>query len=57
MDNRSDRDLLICLEVKLKELQKAFENHLVHHFRYTLLAWSLALGAIITMAIALVKVL
>ena len=57
MDDRSDRDLLICLEVKLKELQKDFENHLIHHFRYSIMAWGVALGAIVTMAIALIKVL
>lgn len=57
MDNRNDHDILICLEVKLKELQVHFQNHLSHHFRYNLLAWSVAAGAIVTLAIALVKVL
>lgn len=57
MDDRNDHDILICLEVKLKELKIDFENHLIHHFRYSIMAWGVALGAIVTLAIALVKVL
>ena len=53
MDNRNDHDILICLEVKLKELKNDFENHLVHHFRYSIMAWGIALTAIVTLAIAL----
>jgi len=53
----SDHDILIELKVILEELKRDFDNHLQHHFRYTLLAWSVALGAIITLAIALIKVL
>ena len=55
MDNRSDHDILICLEVKLKELKKDFENHLEHHFRYNVLAWTITLGALITAFFALIK--
>lgn len=50
-------DLLIEMNTILKELKKDFDNHLVHHFRYNILAWSVALGAIVTLAIALIKVL
>jgi len=57
MDDRNDHDILICLEVKLKELKADFENHLIHHFRYSIMAWGVALGAIVTLAIALIKVL
>ncbi len=53
----NDHDLLIEAVTILKELKVDFDNHLSHHFRYTLLACSVALGAIITLAIALIKVL
>lgn len=53
----NDHDLLIEAITILKELKTDFENHLVHHFRYSLLAWGVALSAIITLAIALIKVL
>ena len=53
----SDHDLLVEVNTILKELKVDFDNHLQHHFRYTLLACSVALGAIITLAIALIKVL
>ena len=54
---RSDHDLLVEVNTILKELKKDFDNHLIHHFRYSLLAWGVALSAIITLAIALIKVL
>jgi len=57
MSNNNDHDILIRMEVILKELKVDFDNHLVHHFRYTLLACGVALSAIVTMAIALIKVL
>jgi hypothetical protein len=53
----NDHDLLVEVNTILKELKRDFENHLIHHFRYSILAWSVALGAIITLAIALIKVL
>jgi len=55
MKEQSDHDLLICIDVKLKTLTKHFENHLSHHFRYNILAWTIALGAIVTLAIALLS--
>ena len=54
---RSDHDLLIRIDVRTEKIEKWCSNHDVHHFRYTILAWSVALGAIITLAIALIKVL
>jgi len=53
----NDHDLLVEVNTILKELKVDFDNHLVHHFRYSLLAWGVALSAIITLAIALIKVL
>lgn len=57
MSDRGDHDLLIEINTTLKELKVDFDNHLVHHFRYNILAWSIAAGAIVTLAIALIKVL
>lgn len=56
-ETRSDHDLLVEVNTILKELKVDFDNHLVHHFRYNLLAWGVALSAIVTLAIALIKVL
>ena len=53
----NDHDLLVEVNTILKELKVDFDNHLVHHFRYNLLAWGVALSAIVTLAIALIKVL
>ena len=56
MEDR-DHDILIEVKVICNELKKDFENHLTHHFRYTLVACGIALTALVTMAIALIKVL
>lgn len=53
----NDHDLLIEVHTILRELKVDFDNHLCHHYRYTMLASSVALGAIVTLAIALIKVL
>lgn len=53
----NDHDLLVEVNTILKELKKDFDNHLVHHYRYAMLISSVALGAIVTLAIALIKVL
>ena len=53
----SDHDLLIESVTILKELKVDFDNHLSHHFRYSMLACGVALSAIVTLAIALIKVL
>ncbi len=52
-----DHDLLIEVNTKQDILMQQFTNHLQHHFRYNILAWSITLGALITTAIALIKVL
>lgn len=54
MDDRNDHDILIHLEIILKELKVDFDNHLKHHFRYSVMAWGIALGAIVTLVIALI---
>jgi len=53
----NDHDLLIRIDERTVRMEKWCSNHDVHHFRYTMLAWSVALGAIVTLAIALIKVL
>ena len=57
MKEQSDHDLLIKVDTKLDGLIDQFDNHLVHHFRYSLMAWAIALGAIVTLAIGLIKLL
>jgi hypothetical protein len=43
----TDGERLIRIETKLDKLITEFDNHLVHHFRYNILAWGVALTAII----------
>lgn len=50
-----DHDLLICIDAKLRELKKQFDNHLSHHFKITLLAIGTALSAFTTLIVLLVK--
>ena len=57
MDAKEQDELLIRLDERVGRIDKWCSNHDVHHFRYTMLAWSVALGAIVTLAIALIKVL
>jgi len=56
--NEKERDeLLIRLDERTNRLDTWASNHDVHHFRYTMLAWSVTLGTLATLAIALIKVL
>ena len=57
MDNEERDELLIRLDERTSRLDIWASNHDTHHFRYTLLAWSIAAGAIVTLAIALIKAL
>lgn len=57
MDNKNDHDLLIENNTTLKELKVDFDNHLQDHKKYMYLALSTAIGAIVTLAITLIKVL
>lgn len=52
---QTDHDLLIAMNEKLTELGKQFSNHLSHHFRYSLMAWGIALSAIVTLVVFIVK--
>jgi len=53
----NDHDLLIEAITILKELKVDFDNHLKDHKKYMYLALSTAIGAIVTLAITLIKVL
>ena len=57
MSEQSDHDLLIRIDERTERLEKWSSNHDVHHFRYNILAWGVALSAIVTLAIALIKLL
>jgi len=35
-EERTDHDLLVCLNVKVDNLTEHFTNHLHHHFLYTI---------------------
>ena len=54
---REDRELLVRIDERLKRLEKWAYNHDTHHLRYNLLAWSVALGAIVSLVITVIKVL
>lgn len=50
-------DLLVEVNTIVKELKRDFDNHLQDHKKYMYLALSTAIGAIVTLAITLIKVL
>ena len=51
----TNKELLICIDAKLSELKKQFDNHLTHHFRITLVLLSVTGSAIITLLVLLLK--
>jgi len=53
MDERNDHDILICLEVKLKLLQKSFDNHIKHHWLITVPLIVVSLGSVLSLVITL----
>jgi len=53
--DRSDHDLLICIDVKLGELKKQFDNHLRHHWAITVCALGAAISALISVMIILLQ--
>jgi len=54
---RTDHDLLICIEEKIKELKKQFDNHLRHHNTYAIALLTITGGAIGSLIIALITLL
>ena len=55
--NDTDHDILIRVETKQNALMKQFSNHLSHHFHYSIMAWGIALSAVVSLAIIVIKVL
>jgi len=56
-DKRTDHDLLICIEEKIKELKYQFDNHLKHHNIYAIALLTITGGAIGSLVIALITLL
>jgi len=54
MNIKERNELLIRLDERTERLVKDFENHLQHHFRYSVLAWTITVGALITAIFALI---
>lgn len=50
-----DHDILIRLEENVGDIKESLDNHLAHHFRYNLFAWSVAAGAVVAIILALIK--
>lgn len=55
MTIKERNELLIRLDERTAYLEKSMSNHLKSHFRYSLLAWSTAMSAIITLLVMLLK--
>lgn len=54
---RTDHDILICIEEKIRELKSQFSNHLKHHSVYTIALLTITGGAIGSLIIALITLL
>ncbi len=55
MLDKIDHDLLICIDVKLREMKTQFENHLKHHWAITMCAFGAALSAFAAIVIMLLR--
>jgi len=53
-DMRRDQPL-IRLDTDVKWIKKNLSNHLQSHLRYSIMAWTTAIGAIISLVIILIK--
>ena len=54
MTDEERDNLLIRVDERTKRLDTWANNHDTHHFRYNLMAWGIALAAIITLAVSLI---
>jgi len=50
-------EILAKIEVRLSHLEKSMSNHLTHHFRYNILAWSVALSALVSLTTLIISLL
>ena len=57
MSSQDDHDLLVRIDERTQTFGRQMDNHLKHHFRYNLLAWTVALGAIVSLIVVVVKVI
>ena len=57
MEQRTDHDILVCIEEKIKELRHQFDNHLKHHNTYSLALLTITGGAVGSLIIALITLL
>jgi len=53
MTDEERDELLIRLDERVEQIDKWCNNHDVHHFRYNLMAWGVALTSITALIIAL----
>lgn len=51
----NDHDLIVRIDERTKNFEQQMSNHLVHHFRYNFLAWTVALGAIVSLILIIVR--
>jgi len=56
-EKRTNKEILICLEIKLIELKKQFENHLAHHRRILYALIGVAGTAFISFAVLIAGLL
>jgi len=52
---KDDHDKIIEIGVKLDTIIEQFSNHLKHHFRYSILAWSITLTSLIGLILMILK--
>jgi len=57
MDNRTDHDILIAVEVRQIELEKHFENHLSHHRKLSYALVAIAGSAFIALSLVIINLL
>ena len=55
MATKKENEQLVQLQTDVSWIKKVLENHLHHHFMAAIAAWGVALSALVTLAIALLK--
>jgi len=55
MGEPNDHDLLIRIDERVEKLDRCMTNHLRHHWAVTMTALAAALGAVLSLLVALVK--
>lgn len=51
----TNKEHLICIDVKLGELKEQFDNHLYHHLAFTIALLTITGGAVTALIIALLS--